>query len=108
MQTRHHAIDDCFRALADPTRRSVFSILARGEHTVSGITHRLAISQPAVSQHLAVLRAAHLVRERKAGRFRYYRANPAGLRPVVNWIARYENFWRDRLSRLETVLDKLE
>ncbi|HXR35006.1 MAG TPA: metalloregulator ArsR/SmtB family transcription factor [Candidatus Binataceae bacterium] len=87
---------DCFRALADPTRRAVFNLLARGERSVSDLAQRFTISQPALSQHLAVLRAARLVRERKAGRFRYYRANPAGLKPVIDWIAQYEGFWRQK------------
>jgi DNA-binding transcriptional ArsR family regulator len=68
----------------------------------------LTISQPAVSQHLAVLKRTHLVRERKQGRFRYYRANSAGLRPVVNWIARYEAFWCRKLERLAALLDDIE
>jgi DNA-binding transcriptional ArsR family regulator len=84
--------DDCFRAMADPTRRRVIAMLARDELAVSDIAKRLTISQPAVSQHLAVLKRTHLVRERKEGRFRYYRADSAGLRPIVNWIARYEAF----------------
>lgn len=97
---------DCFRALADPTRRAVFSLLARGELSVSDLARRFTISQPAVSQHLAVLRSARLVRERKQGRQRFYRANPAGLKPVVDWIARYEGFWRRRMSRLAKLLDE--
>ncbi len=97
---------DCFRALADPTRRAVFSLLARGELSVSDLARRFTISQPAVSQHLAVLRSARLVRERKQGRHRFYRANPAGLKPVVDWIARYEGFWRRKMSRLAKLLDE--
>jgi DNA-binding transcriptional ArsR family regulator len=63
--------DDCFRAMADPTRRTVMGMLARDELAVSKIAEQLSISQPAVSQHLAVLKRTRLVRERKQGRFRY-------------------------------------
>ena len=97
---------DCFRALADPTRRAVFGLLARSELCVSDLAHRFTISQPAVSQHLAVLRSARLVRERKHGRQRFYRASPAGLKPVVDWIAQYQSFWRRKMSRLGRVLDE--
>jgi DNA-binding transcriptional ArsR family regulator len=89
MREHNNAKPDCFRALADPTRRAVLDLLARAELSVSDLAERFTISQPAVSQHLAVLRSARLVRERKQGRFRFYRANPAGLKPVVDWIARY-------------------
>ncbi len=99
---------DCFRALADPTRRAVFNLLARRELSVSDMARRFAISQPALSQHLAVLRSARLVRERKNGRFRFYRADPGGLRPLSRWIARYERFWREKLSRLNRLLDQIE
>ncbi|MGO9062190.1 MAG: ArsR/SmtB family transcription factor [Candidatus Binataceae bacterium] len=99
---------DCFRALADPTRRAVFNLLARGELSVSDLAQRFTISQPAVSQHLAVLRSARLVRERKDGRHRFYRANPAGLKPVVDWIAQHEGFWRQKMSRLDKLLDEIE
>jgi len=99
---------DCFRAIADPTRRKALKFLARRELTVSDLAQRFTISQPAISQHLAVLRSAGLVRERKQGRFRYYRADPAGLRPLVTWITEYEKFWRDKLSKLESVLDRMK
>jgi DNA-binding transcriptional ArsR family regulator len=94
--------------MADPTRRSVMGMLARDELAVSDIAGRLTISQPAVSQHLGVLKRSGLVRERKQGRFRYYRADPAGLRPVVNWIARYEAFWHRKLERLAALVDGVE
>jgi DNA-binding transcriptional ArsR family regulator len=100
--------DDCFRAMADPTRRTVMGMLARDELAVSKIAEQLSISQPAVSQHLAVLKRTRLVRERKQGRFRYYRADSAGLGPMVNWIARYKAFWDRKLERLAAVLDEIE
>jgi len=100
--------DDCFRGMADPTRRKLMGMLAREELAVSDIAERLSISQPAVSQHLAVLKTTRLVRERKQGRYRYYRADSAGLRPVVNWIARYKAFWDRKFERLATVLDEIE
>lgn len=77
--------DTVFRALADPSRRAIYERLARGEAPVKDLTARFAISQPAVSQHLAALRRAGLVSERRAGRLVYYRVEPKGLRPLVDW-----------------------
>ena len=99
---------DVLQALADPTRRAVFERLARGEASVSEITAGLAVSQPAVSQHLAALRRAHLVSDRRVGRFVYYRAEPAGLVPLVDWIAQYQHFWRGRIERLKAVLEEMD
>ncbi len=79
---------DVFRTLADPTRRAVFERLCRREMSVSELKLGFAISQPAISQHLAALRGAGLVCERRAGRFAYYRAQPDALAPLVEWVER--------------------
>ncbi len=97
-----------FRALADPTRRAIFERVARGETTVTDLTERFDISQPAVSQHLATLRRAGLVAERREGRFTHYRVAPQGLRPLVSWIEHYQTFWTDRLQRLKTLLEEMD
>jgi DNA-binding transcriptional ArsR family regulator len=97
-----------FRALADPSRRAIFEHLTRGEAAVKDLTARFEISQPAVSQHLAVLRRASLVAERREGRHVYYRVRPRGLRPLIDWIAHYQAFWFDRLDRLETLLQEMD
>src|SRR5262245_1884932 len=75
-----------FRALADPTRRAVFERLCRGESSVSELTARFAVSQPAISQHLAALKAAGLVCERREGRNAFYRCDPRGLDSLSNWV----------------------
>ncbi|RWO91582.1 metalloregulator ArsR/SmtB family transcription factor [Mesorhizobium sp.] len=95
---------EIFRALADPTRRAVYERLAAGEMTVSELRSGTSVSQPAVSQHLAVLRGAGLVTERRAGRNSYYRADPQGLEPLLGWIERYRAFWPERIERLKAVL----
>ncbi|HZS37462.1 MAG TPA: metalloregulator ArsR/SmtB family transcription factor [Polyangia bacterium] len=100
--------DAVFRALADPSRRAIFERLTRGEAAVKDITKRFAISQPAVSQHLAALRTAGLVAERREGRLVYYRVAPKGLRPLVDWIAHYQAFWLERLDRLQALLEEMD
>src|SRR5271165_6927371 len=94
--------NDVFRALADPTRRAIFERLARdGEQTVHALTCRSGVSQPAVSKHLVVLKRAKLVRHRHQGRETHYSAQPQALAPLVDWMALYGAFWRDRFDRLE-------
>src|SRR3954452_12666212 len=96
------------QALADPTRRAVFERLSDGEMSVSELKSGFAVSQPAISQHLAALRRAGLVAERRAGRHAYYRAEPNGLAPLIDWIGRYQVFWQKRFARLKTVLKEID
>ena len=97
-----------FRALADPTRRSLFEQLTRqGEQTVHALTLHAGVSQPAVSKHLTVLKRARLVQHRREGRETHYRAQPDALAPMVDWLRDYGAFWHDRFDRLETLLEKM-
>ncbi len=103
------AADDVFKALADPTRRAIFERLSReGEQTVRALTDRAGVSQPAVSKHLAVLKLAHLVRDRREGRETHYRAQPQALAPLIDWMHLYSDFWRDRFDRLESLLQRMD
>lgn len=95
------------RALADPSRRAIFESLTGGEAAVQELTARFPISQPAISQHLAALREAGLVNGRRAGRRVYYRVDPGGMKPLVDWIARYRALWSDHVDRLEQLLDEM-
>jgi DNA-binding transcriptional ArsR family regulator len=97
-----------FLALADPSRRAIFESLSRGEAAVKDLTARLDISQPAVSQHLAILRDAGLVQGRREGRCVHYRVRPRGIRPLVDWIAHYRAFWTERIDRLEQLLEDMD
>ena len=101
--------DTLFRALGDPTRRALYERLARGgEQTVHALTGPAGVSQPAVSKHLAVLKAAGLVRDRREGREAHYSAEPKALAPLVDWIAHYGAFWEGRLNRLEDLLKRMD
>jgi len=100
--------DRVFRALADPSRRAIFESLTAGEAPVKELTARFEISQPAVSQHLAALKAAGLVAGRREGRRVYYRVDPEGLSPLIDWIAHYRAFWTDRVGRLEQLLEGMD
>ena len=82
--------------------------LTRGEAAVKDLTARFDISQPAVSQHLAALKDAGLVSGRREGRCVYYRVDPHGMKPLIDWIAHYRAFWMQRVDRLERLLEKME
>ncbi len=97
-----------FAALADPSRRAIFESLTRGEAAVNDLTARVDISQPAVSQHLAALKDAGLVNARREGRHVYYRVDPRGMTPLIDWIAHYRVFWTEHVHRLERLLEKMD
>src|SRR5215211_6036935 len=93
-------LDLMFRALADPTRRMMVERLSRGPVSVSELARPLAMSLPAVVQHLRVLEASGLVRSEKIGRVRTCRIEPAALRPVEQWPGARRSSWEGRLDRL--------
>jgi DNA-binding transcriptional ArsR family regulator len=99
---------EVFRALGDPTRRAVYERLTAGERSVSELRQGLPISQPAVSQHLAALKAAGLVGERREGRKVFYRIEPQGLAPLIDWLGRYRAFWPAKIGRLRDVLKEMD
>ena len=99
---------EIFRALADPTRRAVFERLADGEKNATQLRDGLPISQPAMSQHLAVLRSAGLVAEQREGRNVNYRVDPAGLAQVDRWLRRYQAFWPARAEALSRLLKEMD
>lgn len=99
---------DIFKALGDPTRRSVFEKLAAGRMNASDLRRGMAISQPAMSQHLAVLRTAGLVREHRDGRFVNYEVDPDGLARIEAWLSRYRAYWPRRIDDLKALLKDMD
>ena len=108
MRTSAAAENIIFQALADPSRRAIFESLTRGEAAVKELTARFEISQPAVSQHLATLKNAGLVKARQEGRSVYYRVRPRGMKPLIDWIAHYRAFWTEHIGRFEQLLDEMD
>ncbi len=99
---------DVFNAVADVHRREILDVLITGEKPVGAIVNDLAMSQPQVSKHLRVLSEVGLVRCRAEGRLRLYRLESAQLRPVHDWVAKYERATNDRLDRIEDYLTELQ
>lgn len=92
--------DSLFKALGDTTRRALFQRLCHAPGlTVHELTEGAGISQPAVSKHLAQLRAAGLVTSEPEGREVVYRARPEGLAPLADWLADAATFWTRRIDR---------
>ena len=99
---------DAFNAVAEPRRRQILDALADGERPVNDLVERLGLAQPQVSKHLRVLRQVGRVDVRDAGRQRIYRLNARRLKPVHDWVKRYEDAWNERFDRLDEVLEELK
>jgi DNA-binding transcriptional ArsR family regulator len=99
---------DVFNAVADVHRREVLDALIAGEKSVGVIVGDLSMTQPQVSKHLRVLSEVGLVRCRAEGRHRLYRLAPEHLRPVQDWVAKYERAIHDRLDRIDDYLQELQ
>lgn len=102
------AENDIFKALADPTRRHIFEKLAEGRMHASALREGMAISQPAMSQHLGVLRQAGLLRETRQGRYVHYEVDPQGLAQIAQWLSRYRRYWPQRVQALQTLLKDMD
>lgn len=100
--------NEIFRALADPTRRAIFEKLAVRSMNATALREGMEISQPAVSQHLAVLRSAGLIRETREGRFVDYSVDPRGIETIGRWLAKYRAFWPDRIADLRNLLGEMD
>jgi DNA-binding transcriptional ArsR family regulator len=105
---RSSTTSDVFNAIAEAHRREILDSLMTGEKAVGTIVKDLSMSQPQVSKHLRVLSEVGLVRCRAEGRRRLYRLEPARLRPMHEWLAKYEQAWNDRLDRVDDYLKELQ
>ena len=105
---RSSTTSDVFNAIGDVHRREILDALIAGEKAVGAIVNDLSISQPQVSNHLRVLSEVGLVRCRAEGRHRLYRLEPEHLRPLHDWVARYEQAMNDRLDRMDDYLKELQ
>jgi DNA-binding transcriptional ArsR family regulator len=105
---RSSTTSDVFNAIAEAHRREILDTLIAGEKAVGAIVNDLPMSQPQVSKHLRVLSEVGLVRCRAEGRRRLYRVELEHLRPMREWLAKYEQAWNDRLDRMDDYLQDLQ
>jgi len=99
---------DAFNAVAEPRRREILDLLAGGERPVNDLVRLLGLAQPQVSKHLRVLREVGAVDVRNEGRQRLYRLNGKALKPIHDWVQRYEQLWTERFDAMDVVLDELK
>jgi DNA-binding transcriptional ArsR family regulator len=99
---------DVFKAIAEAHRRQILDALMAGEKPVGAIVTDLSMSQPQVSKHLRVLSEVGLVKCRAEGRRRLYRVDPVRLRPLQEWLVKYEQAMNDRLDRMDDYLKGLQ
>lgn len=92
---------EVFEALADSTRRHMLELLAVRERTAGELGAEFAVSQPAISRHLRVLRDAGLVNYRREAQRRFYRLEPGPLESLDRWLEQYRAYWTGRLDALE-------
>ncbi|MEU4526337.1 metalloregulator ArsR/SmtB family transcription factor [Amycolatopsis sp. NPDC024027] len=99
---------DSFNAVAEPRRRQILDVLRDGERSVGDLVDLLGLAQPQVSKHLRVLREVGAVVVRGDGRQRLYRLNGAALKPIHDWVKRYERTWAERFDLMDDILEDLK
>ena len=104
---RSPTTSDAFNAVAEPRRRQILDLLARGERPVNDVVASLGLAQPQVSKHLRVLREVGLVSVRGAGQQRLYQLNAERLKPIHDWVRTFERFWDHQLDRIKERAERM-
>ncbi|KEO84014.1 ArsR/SmtB family transcription factor [Tumebacillus flagellatus] len=100
-------IRDVYVAIADPTRRELIRLLADVEELpLHKLTSQFQMGRTAISKHLAILKEAGLVLDRKVGRETRYRLNPFPLQEIQDWVGFYSKFWSTNMLRLHRLLEE--
>lgn len=94
-----------FRAIADPTRRSIMSMLADGEQSLGAIASNYEMTRPAVTKHLKILEQGGLIRVRAHGRERLHALQPEALKTVSDWLSFFNQFWDEKLENLKQAVE---
>ncbi len=104
--TRPDAVQPVFRALADPTRRAILSMLATGDRPIGDIAAKFEMTRPAVAKHLAILKEGDLITVEAIGRERINKLNPAALKTAQEWLNHFDHFWDEKLSKLKQAVEE--
>jgi len=94
-----------FRAIADPTRRNILTMLSTGERSLNEISAAFEMTRPAVAKHIKVLEEGGLVQIRKQGRVRLHRLQPERLKTVSDWLSFFDHFWDEKLVDLKHAVE---
>jgi DNA-binding transcriptional ArsR family regulator len=98
---RASTTSDAFNAIAEPRRREILTLLVARELPVGDLVVAMRLDQPSVSKHLRVLRDTGLVRVRRNGRHKFYSTNAEAIRPLHEWAATFERYWKNQLTRVK-------
>src|SRR5262249_30614348 len=98
---------DPFNAVAEPRRRQILDLLAKGERPVNDVVAALGLAQPQVSKHLRVLREVGLVSVRGSGQQRLYKLNADRFRPIHDWVRTFEPFWDHQIDRIKERAERM-
>ena len=101
-------MESAFAIIAEPSRRTILSLLASSERSVGEIEQRLQLPQTSVSKHLRVLREAGFVEARVDAQRRVYRLRPEPLMEIDAWLSPFRRFWSAHVDALERHLDRME
>jgi DNA-binding transcriptional ArsR family regulator len=99
---------DVFQAIADPTRRTILSLLLAQAMTPNALAEHFNSSRQAVSKHVSVLADCGLVRQEQSGREIYYHLNTQKMKEIDAWLEPFRKLWEGRFDQLDTLLDKLK
>ncbi len=101
-------VQGAFRALADPTRRTILVHLSHREMTIGEVADHFEMTRPAVRKHLKILEEGALISVHPRGRDRINRLEPRGLKSVADWVDHFSRFWDERLSKLQAAIEQEE
>ena len=101
-------IQHSFKALADPTRRQILMHLSQQEMTIAEITDHFDMTRAAIKKHLNILESGSLISVKKNGRERVNSLETNGLKTITDWLGYFDQFWDNKLSRLQTAIAKNE
>ena len=99
---------DIFQAIADPTRRSILSLLAFQAMTPGAIAENFNSSRQTISKHIQILTECQLLKQEQNGREIYYHFNPSKMKEVADWANQYSKFWNDKFNSLDKYLSKVQ
>ena len=95
---------DTFQAIADPSRREILHLLSKNSLTINSLAENFDMSRPAVSKHIKILHSAGFITIENIGRERYCLLNEDGFTDLQEWIDYFDQFWKTKLKKLETLL----
>lgn len=99
---------DVFQAIADPTRRTIITLVALQALTPSAIAENFASSRQTISKHIQILTECEILQQKQNGREIYYQLNPKKLKAIADFIEPFRNLWDDRFNKLEAVMKKYQ